>query len=195
MTYSLVLSAVVLAIACGKKDDGGGGAPAATPAPVAATPTSCTQAGYLNDSRYGCIPIGACQTSNGPGYASYNNTCVLVQVANVGVPNQGACAAGSLNSQYGCLPQGSCMQGSAMYNGACIYVGINNNFSGNGYSYQNGYFYPNYGGNYGGSYGGSYSGYYNGYNQSYYGNPYYGYPYGGGVSGGYYFRAGVWVRY
>lgn len=162
---SLMISALVMVVACGKKDDGGG-APAATPAPAVAvpvtgagtTPGTCST-GYLYDARYNCLPQGSCQ----PGSAYYQDRCILVQVSNVG---QGNCVLGSPD-YYTCVNNGG------------------NNFVGNGFIYQGGNFVPYNGSTYQQPYP------YYGYGNPYYnGNPYYGSSYSGSVSGSFRFRYG-----
>ncbi len=90
--------------------------------------------------------------------------------------------AGTIYTQYGCLPVAGCPANNGMYNGQCVPAmtvcpnGVPNGFSNNGFQYPYNYQY-NYQQGYNNQY---YNGGYNYYNNGY------SYPYNGGYNGGYY---------
>ena len=106
---------------------------------VAGTATSSTCAsGYVYSAQYGCLAQSSCAS----GYAMYNNQCIYIGTTSANICPagfvlsnnmcvisgsttftsycQGACAAGSVQTAYGCLPQNSCATCYGYMNHYCI---------------------------------------------------------------------------
>ena len=140
----LVATALFGLVNCAK--DGGGSKSAAT------TPT-CSMGSVYNSS-YGCLPTAQC-AQMGPNYGYYNGQCLAGTVTN-NISCQGSCAAGQVQTVYGCM-QAATTQCGAQYTCAgygitqgssvpqCVPGVTNNNYFGNNYQqqyYGNQYYNP-----------------------------------------------------
>ena len=111
-------------------------------------------AGDVYSTNFGCIPQAGCQANTGmspqgcvpamntttgyntyPGQQGYPGTGGYYP----GQQQQGACAQGTFNTVYGCLPQGPCQYGQVLYNNQCFYL-VNQN-QGGGYTNNGGGFF------------------------------------------------------
>lgn len=141
----VVFAGLAFLVGCGSSSDNKNNGSSA-----AVSPYSC-QAGYLYSYTYGgCYP--QCGTAG--------NVLVNGQCMNAGAQGaascQGSCAAGQIQTQWGCYPQATnCGTCGALVNNQCIQgVGTSYGYgTGYGYGYQQqygypygyGYGYPNYG--------------------------------------------------
>ncbi len=108
---------VVLAIACGKKDDGGSSGGGNSVPYVNPYNNGCTQAGYVY-TQYGCMPTAGCPSGQG----MYNGSCYpATNGGGAGTCTTPSCLGGSQNNPcypYIDLGNGQCFNQCYPYPGS-----------------------------------------------------------------------------